>query len=764
MSASQKRPTISLCLIMKNEAKNINRLLDSVEGCFDEIILVDTGSSDNTKELGLNRGCKVFDFVWIDDFSAARNFAFSKATSDYLMWLDGDDVLKNRENFIQWRDHAMAFADMWLAGYNYALDKEGKPIISFVRERVFRRDCGPVWQYPIHEGIVPNPAWMKDYAVTWSVDHLRDEADIAQDKSRNVTILEKLKRQGRLGARLQFYYGKELYEAGRCIEAINEFDSAIEMPSLEQHDKTLAIQYAAYSCIQLADMMKDELRHEKNKWLTKAIEYCQKGILLDPNRAEFHVAAGDCYIKMGDPLRSIPFYASAKHCHNPKNSGSPYESAIYHFSDSYGKKPSLQLATIYLNMGDLESARIEAEGCLKKFGGEEPKTVLAEIDRLHCMTNPDGSQAPSDDIIFTTPPVTAYSFDEEVYKERALGGSETALVMMAKHLKQKTGRSVKVFNMREKPLVAESGVEYIPNKELPEYLSKYRPAVNIAWRHNTKLTNAPTYLWCHDLITAGVEAKQNFDKMFCLSEFHKEYVKAKQGVPDEKIIVTRNGLSPEKFAFERQAKNPNKIVWMSSPDRGLDRAILVMDKVREEFPEAELHVYNSIENLYKYGPQMSALADHLKGMIAARPWVIYHGFTEQNKLYREVDDAVVWNHPCNFIETYCITAVEMLSLGIYPVTRRLGALTNTLAEAEKNGMATLLDHGCMTDEEAMAYAGEIKAAIREKKWERVAFDPASISWEGLAEEWIKIMGLDAPKTAHAAQASIPNESLLEASA
>jgi len=132
---SLNRPTITLALIAKDEEKNINRLLDSVDSCFDEIVLVDTGSKDKTKEIANQRGCKIYDFEWVDSFCKARNFAFSKATCDYIMWLDLDDVLDNREGFIKWRDYAMGFVDCWFANYHYALDKNLNPIITFVRER-----------------------------------------------------------------------------------------------------------------------------------------------------------------------------------------------------------------------------------------------------------------------------------------------------------------------------------------------------------------------------------------------------------------------------------------------------------------------------------------------------------------------------------------------------------------------------------------------------------------------------------------------------
>src|SRR5690554_6641792 len=84
---------ISLCMIVKNEEEVLAQCLDSVKDICDEIIIADTGSTDRTKEIAGKYTDKIYDFEWIDDFSAARNFAFSKATMDYILWLDADDVL-----------------------------------------------------------------------------------------------------------------------------------------------------------------------------------------------------------------------------------------------------------------------------------------------------------------------------------------------------------------------------------------------------------------------------------------------------------------------------------------------------------------------------------------------------------------------------------------------------------------------------------------------------------------------------------------------
>ena len=89
--------SISLCMIVRNEEKVLGRCLACVQGFADEIIIVDTGSTDRTKEIAFSFTDKVYDFKWKDDFAAARNFAFSRGTGDYLFWLDADDVIRQEE-------------------------------------------------------------------------------------------------------------------------------------------------------------------------------------------------------------------------------------------------------------------------------------------------------------------------------------------------------------------------------------------------------------------------------------------------------------------------------------------------------------------------------------------------------------------------------------------------------------------------------------------------------------------------------------------
>ncbi|MFD7524826.1 glycosyltransferase [Paenibacillus chitinolyticus] len=91
--------TISLCMIVKDEERSLDRCLSSVQGIVNEIIIVDTGSIDRTKEIASKYTDKIYDFEWVNDFSKARNYALSFAKSDYILQLDADEMLENTADF-----------------------------------------------------------------------------------------------------------------------------------------------------------------------------------------------------------------------------------------------------------------------------------------------------------------------------------------------------------------------------------------------------------------------------------------------------------------------------------------------------------------------------------------------------------------------------------------------------------------------------------------------------------------------------------------
>lgn len=733
------RPSIALALIVKNERHNLPALFASIANCFDKVYVTDTGSTDGTLDylkseeaVGLT-GCpiEIHHFDWVQDFAKARQASFDVVKESYVMWMDGDDALSSKEAFIQWRDEVLHIADYWLCTYQYAFDAvTGKPVCSFVRERVMKTGLGLRWKYFVHEGIPPilpdgKQVVAQQYATTWSVIHRRTAQDLNADRSRNLKMFDFHK--DNLDARMLYYYGKELFENQKAKEAYAVLYKAMGSTELEAHDRILCTQYAAMSALVCEE------------WET-AISIAHVGLQLAPQRAEFYVVMGDAYLKMNRLQDALPNFMAASVCAFVPSSSS-MQNPIFNHEDSYTFYPRHQMARIYVHMGHNDKALAVIEECIKLGAHPDNEKLKIDIEQVKKMsTIPQSSVIQkSDDIVISCHPVGFYEWDEEIYKTRGVGGSETAVIRMARELHRVTGRRVLVFNNREVTRVKD-GVEYRPARELPHYMMENMPRVHVAWRHNLKLTEAPTYVWCHDLMIPGIDRQDHYKAVLALSSFHEKYLSSIFGVPKDKIIVTRNGIDPERFKLEDTAvKNPMKVVYASSPDRGLDRTLLVMDKVIEKCPKAKLHIYYGFDNMFKNG--MGHEAKRLQGMVDERTYVVQHGNLTQKELARELASASVWLYPTNFMETFCITALEMLASRVYPVVRKWGALENTLFEAGRDGMADLIERDCVTAEDVSVYAGAVVEAIEKMKFTNIQFNASQYSWESVAAEWVNFMGL-----------------------
>ena len=214
--------TISLCMIVKNEENVLSRCLESIKNAVDEIIIADTGSTDGTKEIAEKYTDKVFDFKWIDDFSKARNFSFSKATKDYIMWLDADDIVskKNCEKLIELKNKIQD-TDVIMMKYITAFDENGEAAFSYYRERLIRRASSPIWKGRVHEAIEPNGS------IIYSDIEIEHHSIKTEYSRRNLNIYEKQIKDGEpLQPRDKFYYGRELYyhnQYSRAIEVLSDF-------------------------------------------------------------------------------------------------------------------------------------------------------------------------------------------------------------------------------------------------------------------------------------------------------------------------------------------------------------------------------------------------------------------------------------------------------------------------------------------------------------------------------------------------------------
>lgn len=708
------RPTFSWSLIVKNESKNVNRLCDSIEGTWDELIVLDTGSTDDTIKLFQERGAKVYTFDWINDFSAARNECLKYITTDYWGWIDGDDVLNNKDSFIQFKDNLMASADMWLATYNYAHNSEGKPVCSFSRERVMRNSPAFKWKYFCHEGVEVGSGIKTQFAAAWKIDHQRTTEDLENDKGRNLKIFE-YHGEPNLDPRMLYYYGKELFESGKIKEATAILLKANQSKDLEIHDRILCMQYAAYGLFGLDKFV-------------QTIDLCSSGLMLDAVRAEFWVLCADSYLKQSKVNEAIPYLNAAKTCRR-KDEGF---SVIFQNKDAYGPYPRNQLARCYFHLQDFETAKKEIQECLELYpDNQEAKTLKSEIEASVNKIFGFKRAIDCDDIVISCP-MNLYEWDEHIEANRGVGGSETAAIEMAKSLRKLSGRKIIIFNSIKEPKMFESGVQYMPADMMQDYFSQKRPSLHIAWRHNYKLTDAKTLLWSHDLITSHCQQIDVYDKYLCLSEFHKRHVMAATGIPEAKIAVTRNGIRPTLFSEVKQ-KNPNKFIWVSSLDRGLENAIAILEIVRINYPNIELHCFYGTQNMKTGG--LNERADHYERLMNKHPWIVNHGNINQKELLTHYADASIWLYPTNFEETFCISALETAGMGVLPICRNYGALPNTLAKVSGS---ILVDMDAESFKDRLGWADTVKIAIEKRSWENVSMPSLeSLSWDSVAREWLE---------------------------
>lgn len=716
------RPTISLCLIVKNEVHHLRPLLESVEDCFDQIVVADTGSTDGTIELAKELGCEVHHFDWIDDFAAARNFSFSKATSDYVCWLDADDALNNTEGFKKFRDHVMHLGEYWLADYHYSYDFLNKrPNCTFVRERIVKRDRGFTWKYFVHEGILGADGSIPSqpqHTNAFNVIHRRTDEDIKSDKHRNLKIFEK--HLDKLDGRMTYYYGKELFENGMAKEGLVWLEKAFAMPDMAPHDRILCAQFMAYAAMSVND-------------LATAYRYANAGMILAPNRAEFYIVMGDIKVKENDLVNALPLFGAATYC-QPRTAGPT--SFIFFTEEAYTTYPRNQMIKIMANTGKLDEAERLAVETWAHFKHPETAELIKGIQQVKAENTFDYLEAkPCDDILISCLN-SAFEWDGNIYRKQGIGGSETAEIELAERWARLTGRQVLIYNsVTEERLI--NGVTYRPVSQLKGYIEKHKPWVHVAWRHNQKLTAAPTIVHCHDLNTRGLEDSSTYEKAAVLTPFHANFANATQGLPETKMFRTRNGIVSERFKdIDVNEKDPFAFIFSSSPDRGLDRAMLVLDKVREKFPKITLSIFYGIEHLPKYNHQV--LHDKLKAMMEERKdWVFYRGKVEQLEMMKAFRKASYCVQPSDWLETAGISGLEQICSGVYPLFRKVGGIADTLGPFAEQGMASLVASDCIKPEEFQLYIDETIRAVEEERYKRVKVDASTLDWEGCALQWLK---------------------------
>ncbi|MCC7196706.1 glycosyltransferase [Candidatus Peregrinibacteria bacterium] len=288
--------TVSICFITKNEEETLDRCLKSLKGLVDEIIVVDTGSTDKTVKIAKKYRAKVFQFPWQDDFSLARNFALSKATKTWTMWLDADDVL-SAEHYREIKKYLSKVnkkTDGIMVPYVLSTNKVGTPERFTNRLRVFRTEKNIRFKYPIHE-ILETKGIQLEYIKSAYVLH----APKAEKNSfqRNITILLQTIKSKKYAQdfHILFHIGKEYQRAGQMLKAINAYKKAFTNAknTNDRYNSLIRIAQCSISKKKLAD----------------ASNYAHQALKIDAKRPESLEIIASIKAEMGH-IESANFWKS----------------------------------------------------------------------------------------------------------------------------------------------------------------------------------------------------------------------------------------------------------------------------------------------------------------------------------------------------------------------------------------------------------------------------------------------------------------------
>ncbi len=308
-----EKPTISLCMIAKDEESNLAGCLNSAKEIVDEIIIVDTGSTDKTKEIA-KRFCdmrvssrtrsqltaKIFDFKWVDDFSAARNESLKHATKDWVIVLDADEVLdeegrkaikelvNNKENDAYMLLQKNYTNESSIAGFVSEEHKKNKKSYagwygSFIA-RLFRNKKGYKFEGTVHELVEPSIESKKgSIAATNIALHHYGNADPKIAKIKRQLYLELCKNKIKEKPDASSYY-----ELGVLYKENDNFDDAIK-----SFKKTIELNPKHNMALYELGVV-----YERQKNYDDAIKYYTKSLRVKENSEAFQ-SLGVCYLKKG---------------------------------------------------------------------------------------------------------------------------------------------------------------------------------------------------------------------------------------------------------------------------------------------------------------------------------------------------------------------------------------------------------------------------------------------------------------------------------
>lgn len=275
--------TLSVCMIVKNEEQWLPKSLESIKNLADEIIIVDTGSTDKTKEIAKTYNAKIFDFKWDDDYADARNFSISKATSDWILWLDADETVSKK-------DH----------NYFKQIMKEEKFPIVVLEQRHYTNDKKNPQFKPVDDRYKKEAMGFEGYYPTLITRMFKNNMGLKFEGKVHETIDKSMQKLG-----LKFL------RTDIPIHHYQNFKSDTMTKEKKEKYEKLLKEKENYDPSDLKNLHDLAVTHLQKNDLKKSFSYFRKIYDLDEGLLEPYLGMGIIWAKRGDYKRAIKFFLTA---------------------------------------------------------------------------------------------------------------------------------------------------------------------------------------------------------------------------------------------------------------------------------------------------------------------------------------------------------------------------------------------------------------------------------------------------------------------
>lgn len=790
------QPRIALGMIVKHdELDMLTNALNSVMSYIDYAYISvnykkgEDATKIEQKVLKYSKNWKQVDFdisEWTNFGDARnRNMQFiADRNYDFYFWMDVDDIVENADKLRQVAAAATPMTSGIYMPYDYQHDQFGNVTVQHYVARLVRNDGSYRWSDKLlHESLEPVRGCGK--AINQEVHVVHQADDLRRDQSliRNIEMLEKeLEREGdRQDPRTLFYLGSAYIDSGdnenaktlltKYLQlsgwAEERAQAWVHLGNIFDNEDNLDEARRCYlhalaenpkdptACLELGKIeMLSEMHEKAVEWIEMAL--AKK---VDPMTTvnyglettyRAHMYLSDCFMSMGgDNIDKALEHAQKALELRPDETTQEYYQGIQDVIDYRSMTKGVVLALRELEKQTNQQSTSHSESQLLTLLQSLPESLqdnpaILRYKRRHM---PPKKWEKGSIVIFVGNSVLGDWGPWSL--ESGIGGSEEAVVRLSRELVKK-GHPVTVYSTPGLKAGVYDGVEYKNYWELnlADTFDTF-----VAWRmpafFDVKVNARNKYLWLHDVMDKEEFTEKriaNLDKVIVLSKYHRTLYPM---VPDDKIFLSANGITPEDFEavdgkFER---DPHRVIYMSSHVRGLQMLYDVWDEVLQEVPDATLDVYygwNSYDAVNKDNPERMAWKEKMVNREKELKGVTDHGRVGHQVIVEEIAKSGVWAYPCTFPEISCITAMKALSGGAWPVCSNFAALDETVQFGEKLKIE-MVDKdtpvGQWGDAETRKFKDMLVHILKnpptnEQRQEMMKWSRENQSWSKVADSWI----------------------------